>query len=406
MAKSTRKSTAKKPPGGKPAGKSPGKPPARSSARPNGKPADWVDFNELKKNLAFAAVLDRYGVRLRGAGDQKHGFCPLPTHGGKGDGKKRSPSFSAHLGKKAFHCFGCGASGNPLDFACLMEGRNPDDPAELRRTALELQGDLLGGDGSPASGPRRAVAARKAPDPTSDAPDAENAPQDAPEGGGEETGGGEGADAKPRVVNAPLDFTLKLDPAHPYLPGRGYSAETIGHFGLGFCGKGLMQGRAVAPVHDAGGNLVAYAGRLVDDAAVDAEHPKWRFPGGREKDGVLHEFRKSLLLYNAHRIESPAAALVVVEGMPSVWWLWQRGIKDVVAVMGSSCSDAQADLIERLTGLNGRVILIPDGDDGGRRLAADLLPKVASRRWCRTLTLKAGTQPTDYTAGDLRACWR
>ena len=218
MAKTTRKSTAKKPPGGKPAGKSPAKSAARSSAKPNGKPADWVDFNELKKTLAFAAVLDRYGVRLRGAGDQKHGFCPLPAHGGKGDGKKRSPSFSAHLGKKAFHCFGCGASGNPLDFACLMEGRNPDDPAELRRTALELQGDLLGGNGSPAGGPRRAVAARKAPDPTSDAPDAENAQGNDPGAGDEETDGEEGAEAKPRVVNAPLDFTLKLDPTHPYLP--------------------------------------------------------------------------------------------------------------------------------------------------------------------------------------------
>lgn len=393
MKKATRKSTTKKrPPGAKPAGR----------------PTDWVDFNDLKKRLSFAAVLDRYAVRLRGTGDQKSGFCPLPDHGGGGDGKKRSPSFSAHLVKKAFHCFGCGARGNPLDFACLMEGRDPDDPAELRKTALELQGDLLGDSGSPANGPARPVAARKAPGPTKDTPEGENASQGDPGDGDEGTGGEEEieTDDKPRVVNAPLDFALKLDPAHPYLPGRGYSAETIGHFGLGFCAKGMMKDRAVAPLHDPDGQLVAYAGRLVDDDAVDADHPKWRFPGSREKGGVAHEFRKSPLLYNAHRVEAPVRTLVVVEGMPSVWWLWQLGVKGAVAVMGSSCSPEQADLIARLTRPDGRVVLVGDGDDGGRRLAADLLPRVAARRWCRSVTLPEGKQPTDLTRDQLRDLWR
>jgi len=38
------------------------------------------------------------------------------------------------------------------------------------------------------------------------------------------------------LVNAPLDFELKqLDAQHPYLLSRGFTPETIRHFGLGFC---------------------------------------------------------------------------------------------------------------------------------------------------------------------------
>jgi DNA primase len=41
------------------------------------------------------------------------------------------------------------------------------------------------------------------------------------------------------IVNASLDFELKgLDATHPYLLGRGFTPETIKHFGLGFCSRG------------------------------------------------------------------------------------------------------------------------------------------------------------------------
>jgi len=46
----------------------------------------------------------------------------------------------------------------------------------------------------------------------------------------------------PVVVNAPLDFELKgLNREHPYLFNRGFSKETIEHFGLGFCSRGYLK---------------------------------------------------------------------------------------------------------------------------------------------------------------------
>ena len=54
---------------------------------------NWIDFKALRAKLDFAAVLEHYGVTIKRAGKQYHGFCPLPNH----NGKRNSPSFSANV---------------------------------------------------------------------------------------------------------------------------------------------------------------------------------------------------------------------------------------------------------------------------------------------------------------------
>src|SRR5438132_6136261 len=99
----------------------------------------WVDFKELRSKLKFSDVLASYNVQLKVKGDRATGFCPLPGHRSKTDGRRHSPSFSCHLAKGIFQCFSCGGKGNVLDFACLMDGGNPDNPASFREAALKLQ---------------------------------------------------------------------------------------------------------------------------------------------------------------------------------------------------------------------------------------------------------------------------
>src|ERR1035438_5596585 len=96
---------------------------------------NWIDFKALRAQLDFAAVLEHYGVLVKRKGNQHHGYCPLPNH----NGKKNSPSFSANLDKGIFQCFGCGAKGNVLDFAAMMEKADPKDGAALHNVAAELQ---------------------------------------------------------------------------------------------------------------------------------------------------------------------------------------------------------------------------------------------------------------------------
>jgi DNA primase len=348
--------------------------------------ATWVDFKELRSKLKMAGVLARYNVELKARGDRATGFCPLPGHQSKGNGRRRSPSFSCHLVKGIFQCFSCGAKGNCLDFACLMDGGNPDDPASLRKTALELQ-KIFGIESSRPSNTRP-----KTNDSARATARAENT-----------------APSRPIIVNAPLNFELKhLDPEHPYLLSREFTPETIEHFGLGYCSKGMMAGRIAIPLHDAAAKLIGYAGRLVDDDKIDAENPKYRFPGTRERNGTTYEFRKSEFLYNGHRISKPIDDLIVVEGFASVWWLWQNGFKDVLALMGSSCSPEQVRLIIDVLSSDGRIWVLPDADDAGEKCAIDVLSNVAPYRFCRWVRLDAEKQPTDYGPEELTQliAWR
>ena len=205
------------------------------------------------------------------------------------------------------------------------------------------------------------------------------------------------------MINPPLGFELKdLDAEHPYLLSRGFTPETIQHFGLGFCSRGLLKGRVAIPLHDVAGALVGYAGRVVDDATITEDNPRYRFPGKRERDGTVFEFRKTLFLYNGFRLKAPVDDLVVVEGFTGVWWLHQNGLPDVAATMGADCSEKQAELIVALVKPNGRVWIAPDGDKAGERHAQTLLSLISPHRFVRWVKMADGKQPTDLSVEQLK----
>ena len=70
-----------------------------------------IDYRAARSQLRLAEVLDLLGFEpCERRGDQVRGRCPV--HESR---SARSRSFTAHLGKHAWHCFSCGASGNALD---------------------------------------------------------------------------------------------------------------------------------------------------------------------------------------------------------------------------------------------------------------------------------------------------
>ena len=104
-------------------------------------------------------------------------------------------------------------------------------------------------------------------------------------------------------ANPPLKFQLRgIDHGHAYLTGRGISTETAETFGVGlFSGKGSMSGRVVIPIDNGKGELLAYAGRSIDNT-----EPRYKLPAG---------FHKCLELYNLHRaVATGQRGLIVVEG--------------------------------------------------------------------------------------------
>ena len=346
----------------------------------------WIDFKALREKLDFSQVLAYYRVEYKRKGDRASAFCPLPGH----NGRRRSPSFSADLKRGLFKCFGCQEQGNILEFACLMENVDPQNSKEFHRVAAMLQERFLG-QSAPRAGDHNQRGGR---------PDARREPQrPAPPQGKPAAASRRNL---PVVVNPPLDFELQnLDPEHPYVADRGFTPETVKHFGLGFCNRGSMKERIAIPLHDPGGKLIGYAGRLADDSKISEDNSKYLFPGDRERDGKLLEFRKSLFLYNGWRIKKPVRDLVVVEGFPATWWLWQNGCEYVVALMGSSCSKEQGELIAKLVKPKGFVWVMTDGDDAGRKCAGSVFVSVGSERVVKYVKLRDGEQPTDWTPDEI-----
>jgi DNA primase (bacterial type) len=324
----------------------------------------WINFKELRAKLRFEDVLRHYGLTVNRKGQQHQGPCPLPMH----QGKPGAPCFSANLDKGIYQCFGCGSSGNVLEFACRMVGSDPKDGDALRAVAVELHQKF----------PSDSRANEKRDD-----------VQPA-------------MDAKVKV-NAPLDFHLKdLDAGHPYLAARKFKRDTMSHFGVGFCSRGLLKGRVAVPLQGDDGKLVGYAGRAVDEKLVSDENPKYQFPSRREMGGNVYELKTPLFLYNGHRLTKQCDGLVVVSGFSAVWWLTQCGFPDVVSTMMTDCSDEQAELIVRKVSQSGRAWLLPNGDRLGEKLARVLLEKLSPYRFVRWAKLESGMKPTHLTADELK----
>jgi DNA primase len=319
----------------------------------------WVSFEEVKSRVSMQDVLAHYGL-MKGTVEKpsKRGIelrlcCPFH--------EDSTPSLSINAETGKFHCFGCHAKGGDIfDFVVSKEGIAGSDRTKSRRQAALLIKDWFGVPSEVTLAPHTAPAAESA------AAVEEVTPA---------------KDATEEPINPPLTFTFKhLDTRHPYLKDRGLSEATIDFFGLGHhAGKGIMHNRVVIPIHNEQGELVAYAGRWPADTG---------WPDGSQKYALPPGFRKSHVLFNLHRAREHAReGLIVVEGFFTVFEFWQRGRKNVVALMGSSMSAEQERLIVETVGPKGRVLLALDNDEAGRRGSADALHRLSSQVFVREMAL-------------------
>lgn len=319
----------------------------------------WIDFRALKSEVSIRDVLERYGV-LDSLNEKKPGKLvgPCPVHNGS-----NGSSFHVDVERGIWNCFSdCKSQGksggNVLDLVMRLDGCTIREAGERLCDWFELaySRDARPSDSANLSGNRRPAAAAAHSSRTDSA-------------------------------NPPLKRPLAgLQPDHEYIRTRGLSIETAKHFGIGFANRGMMRGRIAIPIHDDSGELVAYAGRAVDDELA-REKGKYRLPNG---------FKKSLVVWNLHRADSDE--LIVVEGFFGAIHVHQAGFEDVVALMGSTISDEQADLLcERE-----RLVLMLDGDDAGREGERECYRKLRTRVFLRSVHLADGEQPDDLSGDRLR----
>lgn len=327
-----------------------------------------VDFNSVKASVSILQILKHYNLEehFKRNGDSLSGKCPL--HDGD-----NPTQFRVSLSKNCWNCFGqCKRGGNILDFVSIREH------VSIREAAIKIAEWF----GISTEVPKRQSKEQpKAPTPHSkheeEQPSADN-PEDR------------------SAPNKPLGFKLQnLASSHPYLDKREINASTIREFGLGHCAKGSMAGRIVIPIHNQAGELLAYAGRWPGTPPDDT--PKYKLPAG---------FKKSMELFNLHRAikESPEQRLILVEGFFDCMKLHQNGYRKVVALMGSSMSEAQEELLRKHVPPRSSLIIMLDEDEAGRAGRETIAHRLAKAFFVRIYVFgKEGAQPEALSPEEIRA---
>jgi DNA primase len=267
-----------------------------------------------------------------------------------------------NLVKNAWYCFGCKAGGNILDFVAKKEG------VTIRTAALTLDswfelGLVEKKENSRAEAPAAPAEVQVA---SPEAPPAvkETLPSE----------------------NLPLAFTLKtLDPNHESLAVLGLGAETIERFGAGYCARGLLKGRLAIPIHNARGELLAYAGlALADDAT-----PRYLFPP---------KFHAGLEVFNLHRlleIAEETGPLYLAPEIEGVLRLSEAGAVSVLGLFDGSLSPKQEEAIVGALSLYEGFVLVGEGfaDRTVARLA-----RYAAVSWVSDLSPQSAASPSALCA--------
>jgi len=327
----------------------------------------FVDFRTVKEQVSMKDVLDHYKIELRQVSNiSLRGKCPLPTH----SSGNSTQSFNVNTEKNVWACQSSSCveardgrkGGNVLDFVSVMEN------CSVRDAALKLQNWFLVPTPPAGRQEKKKTEIKQTPEQRV-------------------------AEKNPDVieeVNAPLAFVLKgIDSTHPYLKERGIEEETAKHFGVGFFpGRGSMAGRLVIPIANERGELVAYAGR-----SLDQSEPKYKFPAG---------FKKSEVLFNLNHVlalpQKGSDLVIVVEGFFDCIKVQQAGLPSVVALMGSSLSETQEKFLCQFP----RIILFLDGDPAGREATAVIASRLMFKTFVKVVSLGDGKQPDQLSSDEIK----
>lgn len=336
-----------------------------------------LSLEEFKARLPIVDVVARW-VKLARRGREHWGCCPFHN--------EKTASFHVVEAKGYYHCFGCGAHGNAIDF--VMEVEKVDFPEALERLA-----DITGLPPPRREGPQR--------------PKAEPGLYEANEAAAawlrrqlaEPAGRAASAYLAGRGVGPELIARFRLGYSPPEraamkkaLLAQGFSDDLLVRAGLlvrpedGGDSFDRFRDRVMFPIADARGRIVGFGGRAMGEA-------KAKYLNSPETE----LFRKGSLLYNlagAARPVRAAGTVLLVEGYMDVIGLAGAGIDHAVAPLGTAVTEEQLAEIWRLAD---EPILCLDGDAAGlraaERAAERALPLLRPGRSLRFVLLPPGEDP-------------
>jgi DNA primase len=345
-------------------------------------------IDDLKNRADIVRIIQPY-AELKKKGSNWMACCPFH--------QEKTPSFSVNPSKGFYKCFGCGKGGSVYNFLMDMEGLN--FPEAIKRVA-EITGVML-------------------PEPIDDEQFARSKKK---------------KEEKKKLSDQVIELNRyamefwesefqgkRAKTAREYLENRGITVETQKAFRIGFSPdtwdsllnvlkekgadeklieqSGLVarqeernslydrfRGRIMFPVLDVDGNPIAFGAR-----AMGKDEPKYL------NSPETPAYVKGQHLYGLYHSKSDIRQkkfAILVEGYLDLISLYEHGVRNTAASLGTAFTPEQSKLLSRFTK---RVVINYDGDDAGikaaRRAIEHLLPHDFE---IKVLVLPDGQDPDDF----------
>jgi DNA primase len=338
-------------------------------------------ISEIQNSVDIVDIISEV-VLLKQVGRNFTGLCPFHS--------EKTPSFSVNREKQIFYCFGCGTGGNVFSFLMKQEDLSFVEIVKklARRAGIEI-------------------------------PDQEMNPE-----------------MKKRInekeqlyvinKNALVFFQQSLTGslgkrAVQYLEARGLKKEIIEFFQIGFAprgwdnlvqffvkkkiqldavekaglsvsrpsGKGYydrFRERIIFPIFNTRKQIVGFGGRVMDDSL-----PKYL---NTPETPIFNKSRNLYGLCQTRGACREASSAFVVEGYFDLIALYQHGIENVTATLGTALT---LDHVRILKGFVEKVILVFDSDDAGKKAAMRSISLFRQENVeARVMVLPKGDDPDSF----------
>lgn len=332
-------------------------------------------LQELKFKNDIVDLISSY-VRLKRNGRHMLGLCPFH--------REKTPSFCVYIDTQSFYCFGCGVGGDVITFIMKAEGLDYMDAIKFlaKRAGLTVPSDSL--DDKLSKMKLRLFEVNR-----------------------------EAA----RFFYGELTKNPSND-ALKYLKNRGLSAGIIKRFGLGYASNSMFMltnhlkqkgftdeelksanlaflskrgnmidrffNRAMFPIIDVRGNVIAFGGRCLDDSK-----PKYL----NTSDTLVFKKSDNLFALNLAK-KSKSESFILAEGYMDVIALHQAGFNYAVATLGTALTKQQARILSRYAK---EVIICYDSDEAGQKATMRAIPILREEGLkVRVLKLKGAKDPDEY----------
>lgn len=328
-------------------------------------------IDDLKSQINIVDVVGRV-VALKRAGANYKGVCPFHN--------EKTPSFVVSEQKQIFTCFGCGASGDVIEFVKRYYNLDFGEAVEKlsEEYGISVQKNRFGKDREKyyeinkeaARFFYRAFTEQKNPGYTY-----------------MKQRGMKDAILKKFGIGYADE---KWDSLYTFLKSRGYEEKVLLELGLISESKGKyydkFRNRVIFPIINTSGKVIGFGGRAVGDAM-----PKYL----NSPENRVFQKKNNLYALNLTRQDiGKEGFAILVEGYMDAIALYQGGVRNVIASLGTALTENQSKLIRRYTK---NVVLSYDADSAGRNAAMRGI-EILTREGCkvRVLHVTDGKDPDEF----------